>query len=161
MNCPFWRVSPVSRNEGNIPSVPEFREMIHREISRALGPPPSLATTRCEKHCRGELCLDSAFVLIEGYPPGSPFCASADHPRACPQVRTIAPQNSVPVLADDCPARPRSSEPPDLKRRDRNRWWLCAQRQDLPDRQPTALCTRRYKVRLPFLAPISELWRSY
>ena len=27
------------------------------------------ATRRCEKHCRGELCLDSAFVLIEDHPP--------------------------------------------------------------------------------------------
>jgi len=28
-----------------------------------------LATTRCQKHCTGKLCLDNAFVLIEGHPP--------------------------------------------------------------------------------------------
>ena len=44
------------------------REMIHGEISRVLVLHPALATTRCAKHCRAELRLDNAFVLIEGHP---------------------------------------------------------------------------------------------
>ena len=46
------------------------REMIHGEISRVLVLHPALATTRCAKHCRAELRLDNAFVLIEGHPSG-------------------------------------------------------------------------------------------
>ena len=42
--------------------------MIHGEISRVLVLHPALATTRCAKHCRAELRLDNAFVLIEGHP---------------------------------------------------------------------------------------------
>ena len=45
------------------------REVIHGEISRVLVLHPALATTRCAKHCRAELRLDNAFVLIEGHPP--------------------------------------------------------------------------------------------
>ena len=41
--------------------------MIHGEISRVLVLHPALATTRCAKHCRAELRLDNAFVLIEGH----------------------------------------------------------------------------------------------
>jgi hypothetical protein len=35
---------------------------------QSSGPPPSLAMTRCRKHCSGILRLDNAFVLIEGHP---------------------------------------------------------------------------------------------
>ena len=35
---------------------------------QSLGPPPSLAMTRCEQHCGEKLSLDNAFALIEGHP---------------------------------------------------------------------------------------------
>jgi hypothetical protein len=42
--------------------------LIHRESFRASVLQLTLATTRCQNHCTGILCLDIAFVLIEGHP---------------------------------------------------------------------------------------------
>jgi hypothetical protein len=42
------------------------RKLIHRESFRASVLQLTLATTRCQNHCTGILCLDNAFVLIEG-----------------------------------------------------------------------------------------------
>ena len=51
--------------------------MIHREISRVFVLHP-LATTRCEKHCSAQLCLDNAFALIEGHPEPEQETTNAD-----------------------------------------------------------------------------------
>jgi hypothetical protein len=42
--------------------------LIHRESFRASVLQLTLATTRCQNHCTGILCLDIAFVLIDGHP---------------------------------------------------------------------------------------------
>jgi len=42
------------------------RKLIHRMSFRASVLQLTLATTRCQNHCRGELRLDNAFVLIDG-----------------------------------------------------------------------------------------------
>src|SRR5579863_1463818 len=44
------------------------QKLIHRESFRASVLQLTLATTRCQNHCTGILCLDNAFVLIEGHP---------------------------------------------------------------------------------------------
>jgi len=43
------------------------QKLIHRESFRASVLQLTLATTRCQNHCTGILCLDIAFVLIEGH----------------------------------------------------------------------------------------------
>jgi len=49
------------------------RKLIHRASFRASVLQLTLAATRCENHCRGDLRLDNAFVLIDGTPAIS-FC---------------------------------------------------------------------------------------
>jgi len=42
------------------------QKLIHRESFRASVLQLTLATTRCRNHCTGILCLDIAFVFIDG-----------------------------------------------------------------------------------------------
>ncbi len=50
---------------------PSWQQVCWMETATGeTGSSTTLAITRWEKHCRGVLCLDNAFALIDGHPPG-------------------------------------------------------------------------------------------
>ena len=58
--CKFgWRNDPPKAD-----SPCEFQSLLAASRLRSS---TTLATTRCENHCAGEVLLDNAFVLIEGH----------------------------------------------------------------------------------------------